>query len=93
MSFFSSQPSWWPRAQQLGLVQGDAPPASADEEPNIFVIVLALIGAFVCALAAGAFLVALVDSDFWFRNPASYVFSLIGIVGSAFCSEVSAACS
>ena len=84
MSFFSSQPSWWSRAQQLGLVQGDAPSASADEEPNIFVIVLALIGAFVCAIAAGAFLVALVDSDFWFRNPASYVFSLIGIVGSGF---------
>ncbi|QIL71322.1 DUF4401 domain-containing protein [Diaphorobacter sp. HDW4B] len=82
MNFFSSQPSWWPRAQQLGLVQGDAPSASADEEPSIFVIVLALIGAFVCAITAGAFLVALVDSNFWFRNPASYVFSLIGLVVS-----------
>lgn len=82
MSFFSSQPSWWPRAQQLGLVQSDAPSGNADEEPSIFVIVLALIGAFVCAIAAGGFLVALVDSDFWFRNPASYVLSVIGIVGS-----------
>ncbi|MBF5007775.1 GDYXXLXY domain-containing protein [Diaphorobacter caeni] len=82
MSFFSSQPSWWPRARQLGLVSGDSPEASADEEPSIFVIVLALIGAVVCAIAAGVFLVALVDSDFWFRHPASYVLSLIGIVGS-----------
>ncbi|QIL83143.1 DUF4401 domain-containing protein [Diaphorobacter sp. HDW4A] len=82
MNFFNSQPSWWPRARQLGLVTGDSPGASVDEEPSIFVIVLALIGAVVCAIAAGAFLVALVDSNFWFRHPASYVLSLIGIVGS-----------
>ena len=83
MSFFSSQPAWWQRAQQQGLVHGDAPAESADEEPGVFVIVLALIGAFVCAIAAGGFLVTLIDTDFWYTNPASYVLSLIGMIGSA----------
>ncbi|QNP47585.1 DUF4401 domain-containing protein [Diaphorobacter aerolatus] len=82
MNFFTSRPSWWPRAQAHGLVQGDAPAPFADEEPSIFVIALALIGALVCALTAGAFLVTLVDTDFWFRHPLSYVLSLMGLVGS-----------
>ena len=61
MSFFSSTPSWWPRAQAQGLVGGTQPAAVGDEEPSAFVIGLALLGASVCALAAGAFLLALLS--------------------------------
>ena len=83
MSFFSSTPSWWPRAQAQGLVGGTQPAAVGDEEPSAFVIGLALLGASVCALAAGAFLLALLDSDFWLRNPAAYVVNGLGLVGAA----------
>ena len=61
MSVFHSTPAWWPRAQAQGLVRGAQPEVVDDEEPNIFVIGLALLGALVCALAAGAFLLALLD--------------------------------
>ena len=83
MSVFHSTPAWWPRAQAQGLARGAQPEAVGDEEPNIFVIGLALLGALVCALAAGAFLLALVDTDFWFRNPAAYVVNVLGLAGAA----------
>lgn len=82
LNLFSSQPAWWQRARAQGLVSGDAPNASIDEDPNIFVVVLALIGALVCTLLVGAFLFALLDSDFWFRNPAAVGVSVLGIVGA-----------
>ena len=83
MSVFHSTPAWWPRAQAQGLVRGAQPEVVDDEEPNIFVIGLALLGALVCALAAGAFLLALLDTDFWFRNPAAYVVNVLGLAGAA----------
>lgn len=82
MNWLSSTPAWWPRAQAQGLVSGGAP-AEMDEEPNGFVIALALLGALVCALAGGGFLLMLLDSDFWLRSPAAYGVTALGIAGAA----------
>ena len=78
--FFSSQPAWWPRARKLQLVHGDAPVAPAEDDPNVFVVVLALIGALVCTGLAGALMFSLFDYQFWMRNPAAYGVSAIGLV-------------
>ncbi|WP_051303675.1 GDYXXLXY domain-containing protein [Comamonas composti] len=50
MKFFSHTPVWWEAARSRGLVQGDAEAdAAAADEPSVFVIVLAMLGAVVCS--------------------------------------------
>ena len=54
MKHFSSQPHWWPAAQQQGLVQGNAAPADA-HEPSVLVIAMAMLGVLVCMIPLAAF--------------------------------------
>ncbi|MEG0140878.1 MAG: GDYXXLXY domain-containing protein [Comamonas sp.] len=54
MKHFSSQPHWWPAAQQQGLVQSDAAPADA-HEPSVLVIAMAMLGVLVCMVPLLAF--------------------------------------
>ena len=54
MKYFSSQPHWWPAAQQQGLVQGDAAPVDA-HEPSVLVIAMAMLGVLVCMVPLLAF--------------------------------------
>lgn len=54
MKYFSSQPHWWPAAQQQGLVQGDSAPVDA-HEPSVLVIVMAMLGVLVCMVPLLAF--------------------------------------
>ncbi|WP_353234248.1 GDYXXLXY domain-containing protein [Diaphorobacter ruginosibacter] len=79
---FASRPAWWQRARGMGLVHGDAPCAMDDDDPNVFIVALALLGALVCTLLAGGLLFSLFDSDFWLEHPAAYAVSALGIIGA-----------
>ena len=82
MSLMTSSTTWWQRARDQGLVDASEPPEPTAEDPNVFIVVLALVGALVCTLSAGALLFSITDADFWLTSPLAYGVSLIGIVGA-----------
>ena len=82
MNFLSTQPAWWPAAQQRGLVQGEVP-SEATEEPSAWVIVLALLGAQVCVLPiAGLLFLGFGERIFFGGSVEGYVLGVLGLAAA-----------
>ena len=79
MTYFSSQPHWWPAAQQQGLVQGDAAPADA-HEPSVLVIAMAMLGVLVCMVPLLAFAFLGLGEEIFLGN-GGMVLGLLALVG------------
>ena len=79
MTYFSSQPHWWPAAQQQGLVQGDAAPAD-DHEPSVLVIAMAMLGVLVCMVPLLAFAFLGLGEEIFLGN-GGMVLGLLALVG------------
>ncbi|QXZ08579.1 GDYXXLXY domain-containing protein [Comamonas sp. Y33R10-2] len=82
MKRFSSQPHWWPAAQQQGLVQGNAAPADV-HEPSVLVIAMAMLGVLVCMVPLIAF-VFLGLGDEVFLGAGGMVLGLLALAGGGF---------
>ncbi len=82
MNFLSTQPAWWPAAQQRGLVQGEVP-SEESEEPSAWVIVLALLGAQVCVLPiAGLLFLGFGERIFFGGSVEGYVLGVLGLAAA-----------
>lgn len=77
-SAWTSVPAWWAAARQQGLVQGETPAAGGQEQPSVWIIALAMLGAALCTIPLAG-LMLMTGVDFWRDSGGSYVLCLIGM--------------
>lgn len=82
MNWLDPSATWWPQARAQALVQGDAP--ALEQEPSLILIVLSLLGAFLCTLPLAGLLALTAGFDIWFESPLGYVLMVAGLLAAGY---------